>query len=109
MAQTSRSTHIEMEQEIETKTIDTASTMSTPLDAKAPPYYPASRDRDCEGVGSFQSREDSHYSDDRTRREIDFSLPTDLSGPDTASATQVTRDDPGNIDEERAIRVNTAG
>ena len=109
MAQANRSTCNEMEQEADSTTIDTASTMSTPLNAKAVSFYPDSRDKDCRGVGSFQSQEDPHYSGGRTQREIDFSLPTELSGQEIASATQVTRDSSGNIDEERAIQVNTAG
>ena len=108
-AQVNRPTCNEMEQEADSIAIGTASTRSTPLNAKAACFYPNFRDEDCGGVGSFQPREDPHDSDGRIQREIDISLPTDLSGRDTASATQVTRNGSGHTDEERAIQVNTAG
>ena len=98
-----------MEQEVDSIMTGTASTMSTPLNAKAACFYPNSRDEDCGGVGSFQPREDPHDSNGRIQREIDFSLPTQLSGRNTASATQVTRDGSGHTGEERATQVNTAG
>ena len=107
-AQANRPTCIEMEQEAGSITIGTASTSSTPLNAGAASFYPSSRDKDCGGVGSSQSREDPHNSNGIPGK-IDFSLPTNLSGQDIASATQVTRDGSGNTDEERAIQVNTAG
>ena len=67
------------------------------------------REREIERAGSFQPREDPHDSNGRIQREIDFSLPTQLSGRNIASATQVTRDGSGHTGEERAAQVNTAG
>ena len=78
------------------------------MNAGAAAFYPRSRDKDCGGVGSSQSREDPHNSNGIPGK-IDFSLPTDLSGRDITSVTQVTQDGSRSNDEERAIQVSTAG
>ena len=98
-----------MEQEADYIAIGTTSTSSTPLRADAVEFHPNSWVTDCRGDGSSQPRENSHHSEGRIQREIVISPPTNLGGRDTASATQVTRDDSGHTEEERAIQVNTTG